>query len=556
MAARFTTLNVIIASCVLASTTHAQFGSFGGYSREPMPVSGARSTRADLRVAQFEPSFGAGPPAASAFAQPNAAGPVASGPTGFVEPGFQPNSAPSFAPNATIGTPSFQTAPGYAPNYGLPSGPGGFQPSPYGAPNNYPNGYAPANGYGGANGFGPNGFGGNGFNAANAPPPYFRRSVDEASPFGRQPLAPYASTDFNAEPVDADLVVGLTPSRQSLNFGAGVGFNSDLGLFGQFIYDDRDFDWRAAPWLNPPVPFRGGGQRLRIEAMPGTEAQRYLVSFTEPYFARWAGQPIALNLSGFYFERDYFDWDERRFGGRVGLSYNLSRELVLRTTVRVENVDVSNPRLLVPELQRSLGEHELYGAGIKLAYDTRDNPYAPTVGGFFSAGFEQVFGTFDYPRGTVNFKYYETIRQRPDYSGRHVLGLHFDGGITGSQTPIYENFFAGGFSTLRGFRFRHASPKDMGVIVGGELSLLGSAEYFFPVTADDMVRGVFFTDFGTVEETTSIDGDNFRLSVGGGLRISVPALGAAPLAIDAAVPLMRADFDRVQNIAFFLSLGR
>ena len=94
------------------------------------------------------------------------------------------------------------------------------------------------------------------------------------------------------------------------------------------------------------------------------------------------------------------------------------------------------------------------------------------------------------------------------------------------------------------------------MIVGGELSLLGSAEYYFPITADDMVRGVLFTDFGSLSETTDINSEDFRLSVGGGVRLIIPALGPAPLAIDAAVPLVRNDDDRIQNIAFLISLGR
>lgn len=503
------------------------------YLRGPMPVSGVRAMeRAPLRVAQVDPSFLPPNPVQSlpnngAFGQPFQ--PLQSGSYGIPPQRLPPSNIP----------------PNYLPQYSNPN---------YAAPNNIPPNYAPPN-YEPPN-YEP-GYGNGSATQFGVPSDnFFRSPTLDQSPFGRQPLSPYAETDFNAQPVDADLIVGLTPSSQTLNYGAGVGFNSDLGVFGQFVYDDRDFDLFAPPWRNPPVPFRGGGQHLRIEATPGVEAQRYLVSFTEPYFGRFGGQPVALNLSGFYFERDYFDWDERRYGGRVGLGYYLSRQLALNLKFRIENVDVSRPRILVPELQRSLGDSELYGAGLSLAYDTRDNPYTPTEGGYFSAGFEQVFGTFDYPRGTVSLKQYAWIRQRPDYSGRHVLGLHFDGGITGSQTPIYENFFAGGFSTLRGFRFRHASPKDSGVIVGGELSLLGSAEYFFPITADDMVRGVLFTDFGTVEETTDIDADDFRLSVGGGLRVVVPAFGPVPLSVDFAVPLLRADTDRIQNIAFYLSLGR
>ena len=171
--------------------------------------------------------------------------------------------------------------------------------------------------------------------------------------------------------------------------------------------------------------------------------------------------------------------------------------------------------------------------------------------------FEQVFGSFDYSRGNVDYRRYYLLRQRADGSGRHTVSFGFRGGVTGSQTPVFENFFAGGYSTLRGFRFRRASPKISDVIVGGQLSLLGSAEYIFPITADDMLKGAVFCDYGTIEESIDdINGEDFRVAIGAGLRISVPAMGPAPIAVDFAVPISREDTDRIQNFSFFMGMMR
>ena len=38
------------------------------------------------------------------------------------------------------------------------------------------------------------------------------------------------------------------------------------------------------------------------------------------------------------------------------------------------------------------------------------------------------------------------------------LALSLKAGFSGADTPIFENFFAGGFSTLRGFDFRGRLP--------------------------------------------------------------------------------------------------
>jgi outer membrane protein insertion porin family len=121
---------------------------------------------------------------------------------------------------------------------------------------------------------------------------------------------------------------------------------------------------------------------------------------------------------------------------------------------------------------------------------------------------------------------------------------------------MYENFFAGGYSTIRGFAFRGASPVDGGVIVGGEFQWLNSLEYVFPLTADDMLKGIVFVDYGTVEQQIALHWDNFRVAPGVGLRINVPAFGPAPIALDFAFPVAMASTDTKEIFSFFIGVGR
>ena len=164
--------------------------------------------------------------------------------------------------------------------------------------------------------------------------------------------------------------------------------------------------------------------------------------------------------------------------------------------------------------------------------------------------------TFSFPRATIDAAQHFLIHERPDGSGRHVLSLSTQVGFSGTDTPIFENFFAGGYSTLRGFRFRGASPQDMGTFVGGRFQFINSVEYMLPLTADDMLRAVAFCDFGTVEQNITITGQNFRVAPGVGLRIQVPALGPAPIALDLAVPVAHAPGDQIQNFSFFVGFAR
>jgi outer membrane protein insertion porin family len=171
---------------------------------------------------------------------------------------------------------------------------------------------------------------------------------------------------------------------------------------------------------------------------------------------------------------------------------------------------------------------------------------------------EEVVGSFEYPRATLEGRKYYLLNERPDHSGRHVLTLSSRVGFTGNDTPIYENFFAGGFSTLRGFDFRGASPVRLpeGIQIGGEFMWVNTVEYLFPLTADDMIHGVAFVDFGTVEEQIEINEENFRVAPGFGLRITIPAMGPAPIALDFAFPVASAPFDDEQVFSFNIGLQR
>jgi outer membrane protein insertion porin family len=365
---------------------------------------------------------------------------------------------------------------------------------------------------------------------------------------------------FNQPTVDIDVMAEEARTGRFM-FGAAV--NSDLGLTGQIVIDERNFN----PWRLPTswddivngTAWRGAGHGFRLEAMPGSQLQRYLVTYTVPYL--WVpgiAEPFVLNTSGFYFTRRYFDWSEQRLGGRVALGYRVTQDLSLTTSIRGEEVVVYDPRVLgVPQLDRVVGSNELYSGRVTLSHDTRDNAFLATQGHYFEVSYEQTFGTFDYPRGELDYRQYFLMRERPDSSGRHTLAYSFRLGFSGSETPIFENYFSGGYSTMRGFDFRGASPVGASnVQIGGQFRFLGSMEYFFPLTADDMIKGVVFCDFGTTEEEIELNSDNYRVSPGIGLRLNIPAMGPAPLAMDLAFPVARAPTDDIQNFSFFFGFSR
>src|SRR5262249_31701316 len=129
-------------------------------------------------------------------------------------------------------------------------------------------------------------------------------------------------------------------------------------------------------------------------------------------------------------------------------------------------------------------------------------------------------------------------------AGRSVMS------IAGSQTPVYDRFYAGGFRSMRGFEFRGVGPFVNGFNVGGDFMFLNSLEYQIPILANDQLYFVTFLDSGTVERNVEIK--TCRVTAGFGLRIVVPMLGPVPIALDFGFPIVKGPEDREQTFSFWI----
>ncbi|MEO1999655.1 MAG: BamA/TamA family outer membrane protein, partial [Planctomycetaceae bacterium] len=373
---------------------------------------------------------------------------------------------------------------------------------------------------------------------------------------GNSPQGDPLTNRFREPPpgwVDLDIYLNETRTGR-LMFGVGV--NSDAGMVGSIVLDESNFDIMRPPQSWSDVlhghAWRGGGQRFRLEAIPGNVVSRYLVSWTDPYFL---DTDYSLSTAGFYFNRFYPDWDEDRTGGTISLGKQINNEVSINGKLRLENVDLSNPDIPTPSIvQESLGASTLSTFKVSAAHDSRDSSFLPSEGHLAQVSYEQAFGDFSYPRVDGELRQYFTVFTRPDGGGRHVVSVGAEMGWTGDETPVYERFFAGGFQTFRGFSYRGVSPREFDTSIGGQWLFVGSAEYKLPVTADDMISLVFFSDFGTVEEEVTFD--EFRVTVGAGLRLTIPAMGPVPLAFDFAFPLAKQEFDDTRVFSFYVGINR
>lgn len=339
----------------------------------------------------------------------------------------------------------------------------------------------------------------------------------------------------------------------------GIGATSYGGLSGNFILHESNFDIAAIPrsWreLTSGQAFRGAGQDFRVELSPGTLINRALVSFRDPYFLNLpGGYAMGLGVSGYAFARFYNgQYNEYRGGGRFSLGNQFGTSTYADVAMRVEDVRISDYYLPAPpEFLAADGHTFLASLRPSIRFDNRNDQYAPNKGQYLEAAFEQGWGTFTFPKVTLEGRKYFTLGSRPDGSGKRILTARGYFGVSGQDTPVYERFYAGDFRSMRGFTYRGVGPFVLGRNVGGLMSAIGSIEYQFPWTANDKLQQVVFCDFGTVEQDYSFT--TFRAAVGTGLRIYLPqqVFGPLPLAFDFAFPVAKGPEDRDQIFTFFI----
>lgn len=387
-----------------------------------------------------------------------------------------------------------------------------------------------------------------------------RLQIFESNP--QTGVRPLVYVDPKTEESEYKDIIVQVKEAPTGSFMLGVGVNSNDGLVGNIVLNERNFDILRPPTSLSDIfngtAFRGGGQEFRIEASPGTIVQRYTVSFREPYLF---DLPYSFGVSGYYWDRIYFEDTEHRFGLRLVLGHQLNRYWSIAGALRVEGVRLDNISAFAPlDYQQVAGrDFLLVGPRITVTRDSRDSILRPTEGSIVEASYEQVLGDFTFPVFNIEARKYFTVWQRKDGSGKHVLTLRSALSWEGSDAPVFERFYAGGFTTLRGFLFRGVGPFAFGADgnlyrTGGNFMFLNSLEYQIPIRANDHLYAVGFVDTGTVERDLTIH--DYRVSAGFGLRIIVPMLGPVPIALDFGFPIVRGPEDQTQIFSFYVGIFR
>jgi outer membrane protein insertion porin family len=217
--------------------------------------------------------------------------------------------------------------------------------------------------------------------------------------------------------------------------------------------------------------------------------------------------------------------------------------------VNIDHIDDDEVRAI--EIVEEEGNNTLTSVGLSVRRDTVNPGFLPYRGSVLTAGVDGyglLGGDYHFERFALGYDVYYTIKE--DLADRKtVLSLHGNLGYITGDSVFFERFYGGGLGSLRGFSFRGVSPRS-GIEddpIGGDFIATGSVEVSFPLFGENL-RGVLFADIGTVEEDFEIG--TIRTSVGPGVRLVLPFLGQAPLAVNIGIPITKDEEDETQLISF------
>jgi outer membrane protein assembly factor BamA len=356
----------------------------------------------------------------------------------------------------------------------------------------------------------------------------------------------------------------LTEVRETntgeFNFGAAIA--SDSGVIGRIGIVQRNFDVADVPdsWgeLFSGRAFRGAGQTFDIEVLPGTEQSVFSVSLSDPYFLE---TNYSAGAAASYRVREYDQYDQRTYGGRLTLGRRFGAVWQGSTFLRADNVKLYHIEDDAPQDDfDDAGPNTLVGLGFELVRTTTDDRFRPSRGSRVGMGIEQVGVDFSFTK--LDYQYTSFFAINESFLGyKTVLKLQNNAGYIPQgqdEVPVYERYYLGG-QNFRGFAYRTISPKGIrhdtmtqgDDPVGGVFSFFLGAEINQPVYKD-IFSMVFFVDTGTVD--TDVTFEHYRVSVGIGARFYIKGLSPLPIALDFGFPVIKQDGDESRLFTFSIDL--
>ena len=333
--------------------------------------------------------------------------------------------------------------------------------------------------------------------------------------------------------------------RSSGSITAGLGFSQTSGLlFNASISQEN---------------FLGSGKRVSFTFDNSEINTIYRFAYVNPY---WTVDGVSRGFGVFYRDTDaseanlsYYGTNTR--GADINFGIPINEYDTVRFSVGYQGLDLFETSASPLEVTYFVDKHGdsfddmvLIGSW---SHDSRNKILFTDTGGLQNFSFETTT-----PGSGLQYYKLNYVQQRFIPLTRELtLGMkgnlgYGDGFGDYDNLPFFENYYAGGVRSVRGFEDNTLGPRDSdGDPIGGSVLMVFNAELIFPVpfveSASGMRLSAFFDVGNVFGDYNTFSTSSLKYSVGlAGLWLS--PLG--PISVSLGYPLNADNDDDVQNFQF------
>lgn len=343
--------------------------------------------------------------------------------------------------------------------------------------------------------------------------------------------------------------------------------------------------------------FMGTGNKVNAAFSRSETQESYNLGYTDPFFTV---NGISQSLGAYYRKTKYdskniSNYVLDSFGGNLSYGYPIDENQRISGGINIDNTEVRGGRFMgisnVKQLVEDGGkadfengasfenDYTTYNAILGWSYSSLDRPVFPTKGMSHNVDITLGFGDRTYQKALYRGNIYHPLAKGMILRGYTRLGY-------GNDLPFYENFYAGGYGSVRGYDASSLGPQSQaydyisrnlrtvrGEIVGGNALATFGTELILPVPFKgdwaEQVRPVIFFEGGQVFDTTGMSKEMLDIStINPALTGSVPVLtddndlrysagvGATwytpigPISISYAMPIGDKVHDKTERVQF------
>lgn len=347
-----------------------------------------------------------------------------------------------------------------------------------------------------------------------------------------------------ADQLDVNLKVTEKPTG-NLMLGLGTSSTDKIILSGSIAQNN----------------FLGSGNNVSIQVNSAKSYRTYVFSYTNPYFT-----PDGVSQGFDVYHRTVNTsstaiayYSSASTGGGIRFGFPIGEKQSLGVGLGIDYTQIttySDSPQYYKDFVRDFGDSNLsVPLTLNWASDGKDSFFFPTKGTFQKAGIEIAVpgGDLTYYRANYQLQHFIPLNTKFTLMLNGEFG--YADGYGGKGLPFYKNFYAGGVTSVRGYKASSLGPitVDNGseFRIGGNRRVVGNAELLWSIPGmEKSLRMGWFFDAGQVYGK----GENLAL---GDLRYST-GLSAAwispigPLKFSFGLPLNKQDSDKSESFQFQL----